>query len=112
MPQLNVILDEETAATVRESSKKLGVSISHHLNNLIQRGLMVESQAQENNPLLTQQKTMQVLKKLLTFNTETLALVKYLVSNMGDGTREKDNQHMLEKAMAHAESYAGGVFES
>ena len=111
MPQLIVILDEETAATVRQTSKKLGVSISHHLNNLIQRGLMVEHQVPENAPLLNQQKKTQVLKKLLTFNTETLALVKYLVSNLGDGAREKDNQQMLEKAMAHAESYVTGVFE-
>lgn len=111
MPQMNVILDEATAKIIREGAKTQGVSISHYLNNLIQRALLLEENAENIESLLKQPKFITAFKKLLTFNTECLALMRFMVENSAEDASDHPAQKMLQKAKIHAESYVEGLFE-
>jgi len=111
MPQMNVILDDATAKLIREGAKTQSVSISHYLNNLIQRALILEEGSENIESLLKQPKFVMAFKKLLTFNTESLALIRFMVESLGEREPDSSNQIMLQKAKTHAESYVSGLFE-
>lgn len=77
----------------------------------IQRALVLENNAGDLESFLKQPKLMTVYKKLMVYGLENLALTQYLVKNLGDEAFRKANEHMLEKAHQHAESYISGLFE-
>lgn len=112
MPQLSFIVDDTTAAIIKETSKKHGVSQSHYLNNLVQRSLMLENSAEDIESFLMQPKMMTVYKKILIHGLENLALTQYLVRNLGDDGFKKANETTLKEARQHAESYVSGLFDA
>lgn len=111
MPQITVIVDAATEKYLRKGCETQGVSLSHYTNNLIQRAIILDNNTESIESLLKQPKFVSAFKKLLRFNTENLALMKYMVSQLGDENSKKSNMEMLDKAQAHAESYVNGFFE-
>ncbi len=111
MTHLNIYIDDETATLLREQAKKQKVSISHYVNNLIQRALVLEDETEGLSSLLKQPKFLTAFKKLLMFSTENLALSRYAIENLGDESLDSTNKAMLQKAKQHAESYVAGMFE-
>jgi hypothetical protein len=111
MPQLTVIVDVTTEHIIREFAKKERVSLSHFLNNLIQRGLVTEDNADSIASFLKKPKLRMVFKKLLTYSLENLALTQYQVKNLGDDTTMDTNEQMLEIARDNAIRYVEGLFE-
>lgn len=111
MAHLNIYLDDETANLLRQGAKKQNVSISHYINNLIQRALVLNDDSESIESLLKQPKFLTAFKKLLIFSTENLALMRYIVEQYGDDNLEKANKDMLQKAKNHSESYVAGLFE-
>ena len=112
MPQLTVIVDVRTEHMIRDYAKKARVSLSHYLNDVIQRGLLVEENADSLASFLKQPPLQVVFKKLLTYSLENLALTHYQVKNLGDDSYLKTNEQMLEKARNHAIDYVEGLFEA
>jgi hypothetical protein len=111
MPELTTVVDAITNEIIRKNAKKAHVSLSHYLNDLIQRSLVLEENAESIASFLHQPKLLTVYKKSLTYNLETLVLIQYLVKNLGDETFKNGNEHTLQQAHNHAISYVGGLFE-
>jgi len=111
MPQLNVIVDDTTAEIVRTAAKKQGVSLSHYLNNLIQRGLMLEDNTDSIASLLQEPTLLRAFQKQFKLNVEMASLMRYLVKNLHEETTEEGALKFLDEAKSHAESYTSGVFE-
>lgn len=111
MAHLNIYLDDDTANILRESAKKQNVSISHYINNLIQRALVLNNDSESIEFLLKQPKFLTAFKKLLMFSTENLALMRYMIENYADENLESTKKNTLQKAKSHAESYVAGLLE-
>lgn len=111
MAHLNIYLDDKTSDLIKQSAKKNKVSISHYINNLIQRALMLEENIDDFESFVKQPKLQMIYKKMMIWNLENLALTQYLVKHVGDEGFEKANREILEKARAHAEGYVAGLLE-
>ena len=109
MPQLTFTTDKETQDTLDARAEKAGVSMSHYINKLIQNALVSEAIPTEKVMGLMHPQQRIVNKKLLSFCNESLALIRYLVSNLGDEILQQSSQEMLQKARNHAASYVEGL---
>jgi hypothetical protein len=111
MPELTTIVDTTTDQIIRENAKKESVSLSRYLNNLIQRSLALEENAESITSIIHHSQLLTAYKKTLAYCLESLVLTQYLVKNLGDETFKVTNEAMLQKAHDHAMSYVGGLFE-
>lgn len=111
MAHINIYLDDETASLLRKHVKKQKVSMSHYINNLVQKALILGDEPDSISPLLKHPNFVAAFKKLLVFNTENLTLMRHLINNFHDDGSGGTGKNTLKKAKAHAESFVAGLFE-
>ena len=111
MAQVNIYVDDDTLRILQESAKQKQISLSRHINHLIQRALILGEDTSGLDTLLAQDKFIKAFQKQLQLTTEIAPLLRYLVKNLNKETTEEHDLKFLLEAKNHAEGYVAGLFE-